>query len=181
MAARGLLVWSVGLAAITAGYGQTSFTIADIQVRGTQRFTAASVIAESGLKAGARVASRDVEAAARRLSETGMFAEVDYRYDPRSVKNKLSGYVVTWLVQEAPIGATARLEFPGIEEEELWTELTRLNGLVSRQIPANSLVVGFLRRNVEAALRKRGWTEPIMFRNEANLATGSYYVVFLPR
>ena len=72
-----------------------------------------------------------------------MFAEVDYRYDQKTV-NRISGYVVTWLVEEAPIRASVRLEFPGIDEEDLWRDLTGANGLVSRQIPANALVVSFL-------------------------------------
>lgn len=180
MATQGVLLWCLGILATGAAHGQT-FSIADLQVKGNKRFSTAFVLAEAGLKVGARVASKDIEAAATRLVETGMFAEVDYRYDPRSVKNKVSGYVVTWLVQEAPVGAAARLEFPGIEEEDLWGELTKANGLISRQIPANALVVSFLRRNVEAALRKRGRTEPITSRNEANLAAGSYVVVFRPR
>jgi outer membrane protein assembly factor BamA len=177
---RRFLVWCLGLAAATAGYSQT-FSIVDMQVKGNQRFSAASVVAGTGLKRGGRVASKDVEAAAQRLAETGMFAEVEYRYDRKTV-NRISGYVVTWLVQEAPISAVVRLEFPGIDEEELWRELTGANGLVSREIPANALVVGFLQRNLEAALRKRGRTEPITYRNQAdNLTSGSYIVVFRPR
>jgi hypothetical protein len=170
----------LGIASAGAAYGQT-FSIVDLQVKGNQRFSTASVLAQAGLKVGVRVTSKDVEAAATRLVETGMFEEVDYRYDPRSAKNKVSGYVVTWLLREAPVGAAARLEFPDINEEELWGDLTKANGLVSRQIPANAVAIGFLRRNVEVALRKRGRTEPITSRNEANLVTGSYVVVFRPR
>ena len=176
MAGQGVLLWCLGIATAATLCGQT-FSI--VEVKGNQRFSKASVLAEAGLKVGARVTSKHVEAAATRLVETGMFAEVDYRYDPRSVKNKLSGYVVTWLLKEAPIGGTARLEFPGIDEEELWGELTKANGLVSRQIPANALVVVFLRRNVEAALRNRGRQDPVMARNV--ITTGSYVVVLGPR
>jgi outer membrane protein assembly factor BamA len=159
------------------------FRLADIKVSGNQKFTAAAVISACGLRVGQSVVVKDVEAATHRLADTGLFATVDYRYDPKNdakTVNRIAGYVLTWKVEEAPTSATVRLDFPGIDEQQLWHDLKIANALLDARIPSNALVVEYYRRNIEQVLRKRNRNEQVVAKNEANLETGQFSVVFRP-
>jgi outer membrane protein assembly factor BamA len=153
------------------------YRLLDMKVSGNQRFPAAAVMAASALRVGQLFTAKDVDAAKLRLADTGLFATVDYRYDPKTV-NRRTGNVLTWKVEQAPISATARLDFPGIDEQQLWKELKQANTLMDPKIPSNALVVEYYRRNIEAALRKRNSKEQVISKNEGVLGTGQFFVVF---
>ena len=155
------------------------FSLVDIQVSGNQRFSGAAVIAATGLRLGRSVAAKDVESAAKRLSETGLFAEVSYRYDPKTV-NRIAGYAVTWQVQEAPVTVSVRLDFPGIDDRQLWKQLASTNALLDPSIPSNAFVVEYYRRSIEEALRKQNPDERVVFKNEVDLVSRRFSVVFRP-
>ena len=155
------------------------FRLVDIKVSGNKKFTAAAVISACGLRVGQSFAAKDVEAATHRLAETGLFSSVDSRYDAKTV-NRTAGYALTWKVEEAPASASVRLDFPGIDEQELWKELRSTNALMDSRIPSNAYVVEYYRRNIEAALRKRKRNEQVVSKNEADLVTGQFSVVFRP-
>ena len=153
------------------------YRLVDIKVSGNHRFPAAAVISACGLRVGQSFAAKDVEAATHRLAETGLFSSVDSRYDAKTV-NRTAGYILTWKVEEAPVSASVRLDFPGIDEQELWKDLKGANALMDPRIPSNAYVVEYYRRNVEAALRKRNRNEKVVSKNEADLVTGQFSVVF---
>jgi hypothetical protein len=102
---------------------------------------------------------------------------VDSRYDAKTV-NRTAGYALTWKVEEAPASASVRLDFPGIDEQELWKDLRSANALLDRRVPSNAYVVEYYRRNIEAVLRKRNRNEKVVSKNEADLVTGQFSVVF---
>ena len=169
---------AVFLACLGAAYAQ-QYRLVDMKVSGNQRFPAAAVMAASNLRVGQSFTVKDVEAATHRLADTGLFATVDYRYDPKTV-NRTTGYVLTWKVEEAPTSATVRLDFPGMEEQQLWQELKRTNALMDPKIPSNALVVEYYRRNIESALRKRNPKVQVVSKNEGVLGSGQFFVVFRP-
>ena len=153
------------------------FRLVDIKVSGNYKFPAAAVISACGLRVGQSFAAKDVEAATHRLAETGLFSSVDSRYDARTV-NRTAGYALTWRVEEAPVSASVRLDFPGIDEQELWKELKQANALMDPWIPSNTYVLEYYRKNIEAALRKRNPNQKVVGKNEADLVTGQFSVVF---
>jgi len=169
---------AVFLACLGAAHAQ-QYRLADMKVSGNQRFPAAAVIAASALRVGQLFTVKEVDVAKHRLADTGLFASVDYRYDPKTV-NRTTGYVLTWKVEEAPISATVRLDFPGIDEQQLWQELKKANALMDPKIPSNAFVVEYYRRNIETALRKRNPKEQVVSKNEGVLGTGQFFVVFRP-
>jgi len=174
------LRWALALLPLCLGPAQAQqYRLVDIRVSGNQKFPAAAVISASGLRAGQLVTVKNVESATHRLAETGLFSLVDYRYDPKTV-NRVAGYVLTWKVEEAPVSASVRLDFPGIDEQQLWRELKTVNALMDPQIPTNAYVTEYYRRNIQAALRKRSRNEQVVSKNEADLGTGRFVVVFRP-
>jgi outer membrane protein insertion porin family len=69
----------------------------EIRTEGLETFTEAQISALSQLEKGSLVGKSDLQAAADRLLETGMFAKVHYTFQTRG-----DGLTVTFQVQEAP-------------------------------------------------------------------------------
>jgi len=84
------------LIGVTSG-AQTQPTVEEVAVEGASRFSAAQIAAASGLKVGQAADDPTLEAAANRLSETGAFSEVTYRYQTANGK-----MTVTFQVVEEP-------------------------------------------------------------------------------
>ena len=173
------LCWISGLVIACLGLvqAQQKFPLVDIQVVGTQRFPSSGVISASGLRLGETAAVEDFDSATQRLSETGLFSSVNYRYDPKTI-NQIAGYALTWQIQEASATDNVRLDFPEVDEEQLWQELRSANALVNRRMPANASAVEYYRRAIQEALRKRNRNEQIETKNEADLAARTSGVVF---
>src|SRR5580693_10218751 len=72
-------------------------TLHDIRAEGLKTFTEAQVTALSQLEKGSQVGKPDLQAAADRLLETGMFAKVNYTFQTRG-----DGLTVTFQLEEAP-------------------------------------------------------------------------------
>jgi len=172
--------WTFALVCAYASWAQVQkFPLVDVQVSGNQTLPAAGIIATAGLRLGQAAAVTDFDSGAKRLFETGMFSSVNYRYDPKTVNNT-AGYALTWQVRESAANDNVRLDFPGIEEQELWKEMKNANALVDLRMPANAAAVEYYRRTIQEALRKRGREEEIITKNEADLATGASWTVFRP-
>ncbi|MDP9054342.1 MAG: FtsQ-type POTRA domain-containing protein [Acidobacteriota bacterium] len=56
--------------------------IREVHVEGTHRLKESAVIAASGLHVNTQVARADLDSAAQRLFDTGLFTGVNYRYAP---------------------------------------------------------------------------------------------------
>jgi outer membrane protein insertion porin family len=69
----------------------------EIRTEGLKTFTEAQVTALSQLEKGSQVGKSDLQAAADRLLQTGMFAKVNYTFQTRG-----DGLTVTFQLQEAP-------------------------------------------------------------------------------
>src|SRR5687767_14074612 len=57
-----------------------AFPIGAIDVTGATRFKIEQVVQVSGLTIGSKVKVAELQAAAKRMTETGMFSDVSYRY-----------------------------------------------------------------------------------------------------
>ena len=93
-----ILSFVASTAAIVNG-AQDGRTIAQIEFAGLQQITIEQALATSGLKAGQPFKVEEVDAAAQRLLDSGIFKEIGYR--TRTVGNKVT---ITFQVQEATGG-----------------------------------------------------------------------------
>jgi outer membrane protein assembly factor BamA len=152
--------------------------VVEIKVAGNARL-AAAVIAASGLSVGQIVARAQLDAAAQKLADTGFFASVSYRYDPKPVGG-VTGYALTFQVSEQEARTPVELDIPGLDAERLWQQLKSADALLDRQMPNNDRASAYYKRAIEATLRKLNYTEEIVMKTEADLHTGKMVVICRP-
>src|ERR1017187_2874783 len=153
--------------------------VAQIKVAGNARLAATAVIAASGLRVGQIVTRAQLDAAAQKLADTGFFASVSYRYDPKAAGG-VTGYALTLQVTEEAARTPVELDIPGQDAERLWQQLKSADALIDRQMPNNERASAYYKRAIEAVLRKSNHPEEIVMKTEADLPTGKTWVAFRP-
>src|ERR1035441_5971793 len=153
--------------------------VMEIKVAGNERLAAAAVIAASGLRRGQMATRAELDAAAQKLADTGFFASVSYRYDPKAAGG-VTGYALTFQVSEQPALAPVELDIPGLDAERLWKQLKSADALIDKQMPNNDRALAYYKRAIEAVLRKSNHPEEIVMKNEADLQTHKMAIVLRP-
>src|ERR1039457_2692799 len=153
--------------------------VAQIKVAGNARLAATAVIAASGLRVGQIVTRAQLDAAAQKLADTGVFASVSYRYDPKAAGG-VTGYALTLQVTEEAARTPVELDIPGQDAERLWQQLKSADALIDRQMPNNERASAYYKRAIEAVLRKSNHPEEIVMKNEADLQTHKMAIVCRP-
>jgi outer membrane protein insertion porin family len=120
-----LIILVAGLFAITPSQ-QPARTIAKIEIEGLQQLSAAEVIATSGLKPGAVFAVEELDAAAQRLADSGLFANVSYRTITKG--NQLA---IVFHVEEAKSGQS-----PVAFDNFVWFTNDELLTAIKREVPS---------------------------------------------
>jgi outer membrane protein insertion porin family len=151
-------------------------TIGSVRLEGNSRYPAAALIAVSGLKPGASATPADLEAAAQRLMDTGLFASTNYRYVPARLQDK-PVIDVTLVVAEISDLRPCRIQIPGTDEQTVWTWLVENEPLVQKSIPTNDAAESFYVRAIERFMAERlGRKEKVI----AKLANWGAGYVFRP-
>jgi len=120
-----ILSFVVSTAAIVSG-AQDGRTIAQIEFAGLQQITLEQALATSGLKAGQPFKVEEVDAAAQRLLDSGIFKEIGYR--TRTVGNKVT---IIFQVEEASGGDSSV-----IFDNFIWFTEEQLMDAVRREVPS---------------------------------------------
>jgi outer membrane protein insertion porin family len=167
----------VAVALVLAPAALAQHPIVGIEVAGNQRLAAAAVIAASGLHAGRMATRADLDAAAQKLADTGFFASVSYRYDPKAAPGGGKGYALTFQVSEQPAFVAVQLDIPSQDTERLWPQLKAADALIDRHMPDNDRASAYYKRVIEGVLRKAGHPEEIVVENEGNVITGKMVAV----
>lgn len=151
--------------------------ILELRTEGNARLPAPAVIAESGLKRGALATRAELDNAAKALFATGLFQSVNYRFQPKS-SGAASGWIVTFLLTEAPADGTAILDIPGLDSERLWETLCSAHPLIGKTMAQNEQAVAYYRQALEAVLLQSGRKDAVTIKTEADLATGRMATIF---
>src|SRR5260370_7720946 len=77
--------------------GAASSPLREIHAVGEKFLTEAQVVAITGLTAGTQISRNDLQAAADKLVQTGIFAKVSYNF-----QTKVTGVFVTYHLHESP-------------------------------------------------------------------------------
>lgn len=137
----------------------TRWPLAAIDVSGNKVFPTEAIVRVTGLKLGDAVNAKDFERAVERLTETGAFESLAFRYEP--VDGKLA---VTFEVQEVidlhPVGFE-RLEIPDAELMQVLAEKVPLFG---PQVPATGRMVKRIIEALESYLPSRDRSSRILGR-----------------
>ena len=123
-----------------------SFRLASIQVSGSHRLPADQVAVVSGLSIGQSVTVQDLQSAADRLSELGLFDHVTYEYQTTS-----ETIAVTFVVEE-----TAKLR-PCVFDNFVWMPTEELLSRLQAEIPLFTGVAppgGYLIEEIQRVLQK---------------------------
>src|SRR5688572_5990160 len=144
------------LAAAAAAAGQqppadAAFPIGTIAVTGITRFTKDQVVQVSGLTTGASVKVGDLQAAAKRMAETGFFSNVSYRYAVAD-----SRFDVTFEIEEASWTMPVVFDnFVWMTPAELVAEVGRDMLTFDGNVPATDLARNFLTKTLQKSLVSR--------------------------
>jgi outer membrane protein insertion porin family len=121
-----LILFLVFTAAAIINGAQDQRTIGRIEFEGLQQVTPAEALATSGLKTDQPFKVEEVDAAAQRLLDSGIFKQLGYR--TRTVGNKVT---ITFQVEEAKGG-----ESPVIFDNFIWFTEEQLLAAVRREVPS---------------------------------------------
>jgi outer membrane protein assembly factor BamA len=153
----------------------------ELRVQGNGRLKEAAIIAASGLRRDTDISRGDLDAAAQRLSNTGLFTAVNYSYAPLPVPDgstpgSPTGYSVTLTVVEERATQTVVLDIPGVDSQQVWTQLIG-NSLLDRVIPSQQTASVYYIRELESFLSKAGQTGHLIAQEEADLITRQSSIV----
>lgn len=71
-------------------------SLREVRIEGQKHLSEAQIVAITGLRVGSEVGRADLQAAADKLTQTGLFAKISYHFETRT------GVIVTYNVQESP-------------------------------------------------------------------------------
>jgi outer membrane protein insertion porin family len=134
------------------------YPLENLRVVGNQHFTAAQIIAASGLRIGQNVNREAFDAARARLMASGAFENVGYEFKPSA---KQTGYEATFDVTEVALLYRYRFEDLPASDDALRAVLRKQEILLGDEIPAtpevlnryNGVLTRFLEGKVEVSGR----------------------------
>jgi outer membrane protein assembly factor BamA len=158
-----------------------SFRLESVSVEGTT-LSKDVVLDLAGLHIGLPVDKVAIEAASQRLTESGMFESVNYRYGA----GPQQGYVLTLKVADPSSLFGATIDIPGISEDELWQWLASRYPSLDHKVPANEAAQRFVCRALEEHLGAALESHHVVGRLETELIPGgrstiSFQPELLPR
>src|SRR5579863_6477956 len=138
----------------------TQWPIQSLSVEGNRNYTAAQIVAVSGLKVGQLAGKSEFEAARDRLVATGAFETVSYRFAPAKDKDA-EGYAASFQVVEA--GPIYPLGFEGLKAPaaEISAWLKSKDPLYGPKIPATSEMLTRYARSIEEFLATKNLHEKV--------------------
>ncbi|HVN06477.1 MAG TPA: POTRA domain-containing protein, partial [Bryobacteraceae bacterium] len=161
-----LLMCGTG-AGIPAASAQTSRTkkaapvrpsrwpIESLRVEGNHNYTQAQILAITGLKTGQLAGKEDFESAREKLTATGMFETVGYKFGPSGDKN---GYAASFQLVEVSPAYPIRFEELGVPDQDLTAYLRGKDPLFAPRLAATKTVLE----------RYKGWIKEYLAAHKAD-------------
>src|ERR1039457_3069670 len=155
----------------------SKWPVETLTVEGNHNYTREQVLGVAGLKVGQMAGKAEFEAARDRLTSTGMFETVGYKFDPGANKK---GFVASFQVTEAEPAYAVRFEELGVPDGEIEGALRAKDSLYSpAKLPATKLVIDRYTNWVQEFLAGKGLTEKIEGKVTA-LGGEQFAIVFRP-
>ncbi|MFZ3200282.1 MAG: POTRA domain-containing protein [Candidatus Acidiferrales bacterium] len=133
-----------------------SAPLASIKVTGSARFPSEKIAAATGLHSGDNITRDDLQAAANRLIQLGLFATVNYTFSTVE-----AGVQVEYQVADAPTLPVWFDDFPWFTDAELTAALEKSVGLFDGTAPAHGTILDQISTALENLLAARGVTAGI--------------------
>ena len=126
---------------------QTLFPLESVKVSGSQVPTAV-VMEMAGLKLGEPVDKARIEDACQKLGQSGIFGEVNYRYEP----GPQHGYVVTLELSDPVKMIDAAMDIPGADEKAFWAWIEGQFPSFRHRVPQSDEAQQYLASRIEQKL-----------------------------
>src|SRR5258708_18959701 len=123
----------------------------EVHADGEKLLTEAQVITITGLVTGAQIARNDLQAAADRLVQSGLFAKVSYNF-----QTKIAGVLVTYHVQESPRIPVYFDNLPWFTDSELGNAIRNKLPFFDGTLPEAGAAVAHAGEAVKDLLSTRG-------------------------
>jgi outer membrane protein insertion porin family len=150
--------------------------IESLLVEGNHAYAAEQILAVAGLKVGQVAGKPEFEAARKRLTDTGAFETVGYKFTPGSAK----GYAALIQVLEVQQAYPAEFENLHVSEQELRAALREKDPLfASGKLAATQPAFERYKNWVQEFLAAKGQPEKVAV-GVAPISTGEFAVVFRP-
>jgi len=135
-----------------------------------------AVLGIAQLRVGAPIDKKAIDAACARLTDTGLFQSIAYRYAPGPKR----GYVLTLTLEDQKQLTDAVIDFPFGDEAELWQWLASQYAPFNRKVPGNDAAQEFL----SAALAEHAKAEldgqPVVTHMETGMVHRKTLISFQP-
>lgn len=155
----------------------SKWPVETLTVEGNRNYTREQVLAVSGLKVGQLAGKPEFEAARDRLTATGVFETVGYKFEPGPTKQ---GFVATFQVTEVEPAYAMRFEELGVPDQEIESLLRAKDPLyVSAKLPATKPLIDRYTNWIQEFLASKGLTEKIAGK-VTQLAADQFAIVFRP-
>ncbi len=130
-----------------------SAVLAEIHATGSSHYSDAQVAAAAGLKVGDRITRDDLQAAADRLSNLGVFSGVNYRFTPS--KGSKTDIILEFQLADAAVVPVTFDNFPWFSDEELSAAVRGALPLFDGSAPADGAIVETITTTVSSLLQAR--------------------------
>src|ERR1039457_70726 len=155
----------------------SKWPVETLTVEGNRKYTREQVLAVAGLKVGQLAGKAEFEAARDRLTATGAFETVGYKFEPGPNKQ---GYVASFQVTEVDLAYPVRFEALGVPDQEIEGMLRAKDPLyLSGKLPATKPLIDRYTAWIQEFLASKGLTEKIAGK-VTHLAAEQFVIVFRP-
>ncbi len=146
-----LLFGTQALAAQTPAPAPATAKVAEVTGEGSQKMNSAQIAAASGLKPGDSVGKDELQAAANRLAQLGIFGAVSYRYETKS-----DGLHVHFEVKDGATAPVSYDNFPWFTDDELTAAIRQQVPAFDGTAPTEGQLVNEMAKTLEKLLVTRG-------------------------
>ena len=135
----------------------------------------------AGLETGKPINKASIDAACRKLGESGIFDSASYRYGP----GPKGGYLVTLTLVDEHSLVPASIDIPGVDDAEVWRWLSSRFPALDHKMPEPDAAQQFLARQIEAHLNDLHLGGPLrgqhlVARMETNFSGGGSLLSIQP-
>jgi outer membrane protein assembly factor BamA len=135
-----------------------------------------TVLELSGLHMGAGIDRAAIEAACRKLEETGLFSSINFRYEP-TAKN---GFALTLSLADQVRLSEASIDIPGVDDGEVWRWLAGKFPAFDHRVPGNDAAQQVIARQIEGHLGAKLHAQRVVTKMEADFTTRKSITSFQP-
>ena len=169
LGALSFLSLSVVLTASAQAPEASTAPLREVHADGYKILTEAQVVSLTGLQAGSQVAKKDLQAAADRLVQSGLFSKVDFNFQTRN-----AGVSATYRVEESPRLPVYFDNIPWFADSELNDAIRKTIPFFDGTLPEAGAVVDQAGDAVKELLSSRGLQVSIDHAAIANPTLGAW-------